>query len=433
MTKAVARVSGDQLQLLTEARALLERAATVPEAKSIGDKAEALRVYAARAGEGLDMQNHCAELKLRAERKAGELLSQATDFGRGKKSVTVTDFGIDHNQAKRWQQLARIPEADFEAHLAAVRGAGVEITSSAALRLAKQLAGGARPERRPMPVYEPPGSLWRIFCRDARDFYDDAGADLAIFSPPYNVGVEYDEHDDGLPHEDWCELLYVVGKVLAEGWGVGRICVNTPMGIGRKPYQPLLPAVLGAFSGFTVEAVIVWDKGTTGGRTTWGSWRNPANPSIRDRTELITVFRTANELRIPDGALVEAVDEGRTVKVSPLLESGHFTSLAQDLWTMPPAKREHGHPTPFPVELPERLIRLYGWPGCTVVDPFAGSGTTGVAALRLGAHAALVDVSEAYCDVMHERLQKELDDAAWMKSGKRVRPDTGASPEGKTS
>jgi len=223
-------------------------------------------------------------------------------------------------------------------------------------------------------------------------------ADLAFFSPPYNVGINYadDGTDDGLPDDEWQQLIADTMVHLASIWGVGRIVVNVPAALDRNPYRPIhLPDV----EGLELEAQIVWDKGTTGNRTSWGSWRQPTEPRLRDRTERLYVYRTGNPI-VPSG-LVD--DDGK--KVSPLVSSKDFTMLTQDLWTVSPENAGRiGHPAPFPVELARRVIQLYGWPGCTVVDPFGGSGTTAVAAVELGCAAVVIDRSETYCRLALKRI-----------------------------
>jgi DNA modification methylase len=73
------------------------------------------------------------------------------------------------------------------------------------------------------------------------------------------------------------------------------------------------------------------------------------------------------------------------------------------VWRIRPARR-NGHPVPFPVELACRVIRLSTWPRETVLDPFAGSGTTLEAARRLGRRAIGIEVSERYCELTAQRL-----------------------------
>jgi hypothetical protein len=145
------------------ARFALEQAESVPEIKDVRDRAEALRAYAKRAGLGLEAQNQCAVLKLRAERKAGELL--ADEVARGNPNLktpaksnnnTLSTLGIAPHDSSRWQKLARIDEADFETYLSNAISARVEITQAAALRLANPPADRTRleadeHEQKPLP------------------------------------------------------------------------------------------------------------------------------------------------------------------------------------------------------------------------------------------------------------------------------------------
>jgi modification methylase len=254
----------------------------------------------------------------------------------------------------------------------------------------------------------PAATTARIVCGDAAAAATWAGIDcnLVVTSPPYNVGQDYEGAEDALPLDEWCQLLGDMAS-LAVAAGAGRLAINVPAITGRRP-EPVRTADAVVFAvaglGLRLEAEIVWDKATTGNRTSWGSWCSPADPVLRDRTERILVFRSRNEISIPAGALVR---DPRGRLVSPWLSAERFTTLTQDLWTFGPARRDGGHPCPFPVELPLRLLQLFGWPGCTVVDPFAGSGTTGVAAAELGANAVLIDCSPAYCNAMRRRLAKE--------------------------
>jgi hypothetical protein len=114
-------------------------------------------VYAKRAGLGLEAQNHCAVLKLRAERKAGEILCN-TPLANGpvtKDTVSLDSLGVAAHDSKRWQKLARITEADFETYLANALAARIEITQAAALRLAHPPADRSRleaDEHNPKPL-----------------------------------------------------------------------------------------------------------------------------------------------------------------------------------------------------------------------------------------------------------------------------------------
>ena len=232
---------------------------------------------------------------------------------------------------------------------------------------------------------------------------------LVITSPPYNVGVRYGRYADNLPDEDYGNLLLDTWRachaVMAEG---ARIAVIVPFGVGRDPWRPLAARVAEQLrqAGFSLRGQIVWDKGTSGGRTTWGSFRLPTNPSLRDTTEAIVVAHKG-ESRLPLPAKA-ALHDSEWTYTSFLSDQALFMELALDHWTVPPESATRvGHQAPFPVAVAERLIRFYAYPGAHVLDPFAGSGTTGVAALRLGCRATLVDIDGEYCRLAAGRCRRE--------------------------
>lgn len=145
-----------ELVLLDQADRALSQARSLQEIKVIRDKAEAVRKYAESASLGLDVQNRAAEVKLRAERQAGQLLSQLTLRGGDRRSkshrdrLKLVDLGLTSNQSKRWQMQARVPEDLFRQHIQETRQEGRELTSAGLMRLAKRLQGGRlRPQKSP--------------------------------------------------------------------------------------------------------------------------------------------------------------------------------------------------------------------------------------------------------------------------------------------
>lgn len=139
--------SQHELVLLDQADSALSQARSLEEIKIIRNKAEAVRKYAESASLGLQVQNRAAEVKLRAERQAGQLLSQMMLRGGDRRSkghrdrLKLNDLGLTPNQSKRWQMQARVPEEVFLQHVQETSEEGKELTSAGLMRLAKRLQG----------------------------------------------------------------------------------------------------------------------------------------------------------------------------------------------------------------------------------------------------------------------------------------------------
>ena len=229
---------------------------------------------------------------------------------------------------------------------------------------------------------------------------------LVVTSPPYNVGIDYDVAADDLL--TYIPLITSVWRqcfdVMADG---ARIAVVVPFGVGRNPWVPLASQVMQTLTdaGFTLRGQIIWDKNTSGNRTTWGSFRLPSDPSLRDTTEAIIVaHKGSSRLKLP--ADVKLKDDKGT-HTAPLADSAYFMELAQDHWVVAPESAQRvKHPAPFPPELVKRLIDFYAFPGAHVLDPFGGSGTTAIAAKLTGCHATLVELSAEYCRLAEERVRE---------------------------
>jgi N6-adenosine-specific RNA methylase IME4 len=138
---ALAPIGGSPLAALAKAAAMLDKASDLEDVKVLRDQAEVLRAYAKQAQAGLEVQNRCAELKLRAERKAGAMLASDPSVGRGK-SDSLSHFGIERHESSRWQRIAGLDEADFDAYIAAAFNEAKELTTAGALKLAKQTKAG---------------------------------------------------------------------------------------------------------------------------------------------------------------------------------------------------------------------------------------------------------------------------------------------------
>jgi DNA modification methylase len=217
---------------------------------------------------------------------------------------------------------------------------------------------------------------------------------LMVTSPPYNAGKEYDEDlnlDDylGMMKRVWAETL----RVLVPG---GRACINVA-NLGRKPYIPLHAFILKDLLelGYLMRGEIIWDKASSSGTSTaWGSWRSASNPTLRDVHEYILVFSK--------GSFGRKLPKGR----QNTIEKEDFLQNSKSVWSFSTVSaKKIGHPAPFPVELPKRLINLYTFTGEVVLDPFMGSGTTAVAATETGRHYVGYELSKIYIELAQTRLE----------------------------
>ncbi len=240
----------------------------------------------------------------------------------------------------------------------------------------------------------PPTLLDHIVCRSSERMaaLPDRSIHLMVTSPPYNAGKEYDQD---LTLDEYRELLR---RVFSETYRVlvagGRACINLA-NLGRKPYIPLHVFIVQDLLeiGFLMRGEIIWNKaGSASPSTAWGSWRSAANPVLRDIHEYILVFSKESFAR-----------KGKGRENS--LGRDEFLEWTKSVWTFPAVSaRQIGHPAPFPEELPRRLIELYTFRGDVVLDPFCGSGTTCLAAKRLGRHYLGFDIDKNYAALARRRL-----------------------------
>jgi DNA modification methylase len=257
----------------------------------------------------------------------------------------------------------------------------------------------------PVPVAEP------FVCGDARHMagVPDGSVALVVTSPPYFAGKQYEEElqRDGVP-SSYLEYLELLTDVFAECARKlepgGRMAVNVA-NLGRKPYRSLSADVIGILSddlGLLLRGELVWQKAEgASGSCAWGSFRQASNPVLRDLTERVVVVSKGRF----DRALTVKQRAARGLPHRSSLGTDDFLALTLDLWQIPPESATRvGHPAPFPVELPEQLIRLYTYEDDLVLDPFMGSGSALVAAARLGRRYVGYDLDPAYVELARTRV-----------------------------
>lgn len=240
----------------------------------------------------------------------------------------------------------------------------------------------------------------------------DNSVALVVTSPPYFVGKEYEEAvGQGHIPADYVDFLDMLEEVFSQCVSKlepgGRMAVNVA-NLGRRPYRSLsadVTAILQDRLGLLLRGEVIWYKAKgAGGNCAWGSFKSPGNPVIRDLTERVVI---ASKGRF-DRALPAAKRAGRGLPSEGSISVDEFMEATTDVWEIASESASRvGHPAPFPVELPERLINLYTYRGDLVLDPFMGAGTTAVAALRTGRHFVGFDTDSDYLAVAEQRIAEE--------------------------
>lgn len=233
--------------------------------------------------------------------------------------------------------------------------------------------------------------------------------DLIVTSPPYNVGIGYNLYNDNLPEDEYWDFtkkwIKETERIIKDG---GRICINIPI-IGNNPtmkksnqYLFHLPRYLDIIKKyFHLRECLTWIKSYAeydenvfcGGNTAWGSFLSPSNPFCRSFSEFIIVAHK----KYP--ALQH---KGQTD-----LTKENFLKFTKNVWFFP-SEIDRSHPAPFPKELPKRCIKLYSYINDTVLDPFMGSGTTGVVCKKLNRNFIGIEIDPLYYEMSRKRIINEM-------------------------
>lgn len=233
-------------------------------------------------------------------------------------------------------------------------------------------------------------------CENMKDIPNNS-LHLMITSPPYNVSKEY---DNDLSLNEYLSLLKncftETYRVLVDG---GRACINIA-NIGRKPYIPLSDYISKIMIeiGFNMRGEIIWNKSAGAGiSTAWGSFQSASNPILRDVHEYILIFSKGNYKRERDKEEKELRKDNITKE--------EFIEWTKSVWTMnTESAKRIGHPAPFPEELPNRLIKLFSFTNDIVIDPFMGSGTTAIAAIKNNRNFVGYEINKEYINLANNRI-----------------------------
>lgn len=231
-----------------------------------------------------------------------------------------------------------------------------------------------------------------------QNYFEDQIFDLIVTSPPYNVDIKYNSHNDNISYEEYLEFSEVwMSNCYKWSKKQARFCLNIPLD-KNKGGQRSVGADLTTLAqkvGWKYHSTIIWNEGNISRRTAWGSWLSATAPYVIAPVELIVIlykeeWKKTNGSRISD------------------ITKDEFMQWTNGLWTFSgESKKRIGHPAPFPLELPYRCIKLFSFVQDIVFDPFTGSGTTLIAANNINRYAVGLEIDTSYCQLAKKRILHE--------------------------
>jgi len=247
-------------------------------------------------------------------------------------------------------------------------------------------------------IYFKTDSLWILnddFLKTNR--IKEGVVDLIITSPPYNVDIKYKSYDDKIPYN---EYLNFTKEYLAKCYRLakddGRFCLNIPLDINKGGQQSVCADIttIAKEVGWKYHSTIIWNEQNISKRTAWGSWLSARAPYVIAPVEVIVVLYKKKWRKI---------DSGKSD-----ITKKEFIDWTSGVWNfMGESKKRVGHPSPFPIELPRRCIKLFSFVDDTILDPFLGSGSTLIACAETGRKGIGVEIDENYCGLAKQRIIKE--------------------------
>lgn len=242
-------------------------------------------------------------------------------------------------------------------------------------------------------------SIW-IYNADflRTDCVKEGTVDLIVTSPPYNVGIKYNSCDDKMFYEDY---LSFTKEWLAKCYRLvkddGRFCLNIPLDKNKGGQQSVCADIttIAKQGGWKYHSTIIWNEQNISRRTAWGSWLSASAPYVIAPVEVIVILYKDRWKKISGSRKSDITKK-------------EFMDWTNGVWTfMGESKKRVGHPTPFPVELPRRCIKLFSFVGDTVLDPFFGSGSTLIACVLTDRRGIGVEIDKNYCEIAKKRLINE--------------------------
>ena len=255
---------------------------------------------------------------------------------------------------------------------------------------------------------------------DARDmaFISSASVHLVVTSPPYWNLKRYNDHPAQMGHiSDYERFLGELAKVWAEAYRilvpggrlvcvVGDVCLSRRKNSGRHVVVPLHADICVTCRkiGFDNLNPIIWHKIANASYEVPGNTRflgKPYEPNaiIKNDIEFILMQRKPGGYRSP-------TEEQR---LRSRIHKDEFSQWFRQFWTLSGASTK-SHPAPFPLELAHRLVRMFSFWDDTVLDPFCGTGTTMLAAMKCGRNSIGIEIDPEYCQMAANRVKREHND-----------------------
>ncbi len=242
----------------------------------------------------------------------------------------------------------------------------------------------------------------RIYNADflRTDCIKERTIDLIVTSPPYNVGIKYNSHDDKMFYEDY---LSFTRKWLARCYRLtkddGRFCLNIPLDKNKGGQQSVCADIttIAKQVGWKYHSTIIWNEQNISRRTAWGSWLSASAPYVIAPVEVIVILYKDQWKKISGSRKSDISKE-------------EFLEWTNGVWNfMGESKKRVGHPTPFPVKLPRRCIKLFSFVDDTVLDPFLGSGSTLIACVLTNRKGIGIEIDKNYCRLAKQRIIGEAE------------------------
>jgi len=252
---------------------------------------------------------------------------------------------------------------------------------------------------RPENIYFETDSLF-ILCEDflTTESISPACVDLIVTSPPYNVDIRYNAFDDQISYKDY--LMFTeewLTKAFELAKDDGRLCLNIPLDKNKGGQQSVYADITTTAKkvGWKYHTTIIWNEGNISRRTAWGSFMSASAPYVIAPVEVIVVMYKKDWKKTSGSKKSDVSRE-------------EFMEWTNGVWSFGgESKKKIGHPAPFPIELPRRCIKLFSFVDDVVLDPFAGSGTTLIAAHLTKRQGIGVEIDQKYCDLAVKRLKHE--------------------------